>query len=41
MPKGIIMVRVMGMVYPNKKLTLPHNGLFALPFVLASWTLRP
>ncbi len=40
MPMGILMLLMMGMMYPNKKLNLLLYGLFALLFVLAFWAMR-
>lgn len=40
MPMGILMLLMMGMMYPNKKLNLLLYGLFALVFILAFWAMR-
>ncbi len=40
MPMGILMLLMMGMMYPNKKLNLLLYGLFALLFILAFWAMR-
>ena len=40
MPMGILMLLMMGMMYPNKKLNLLLYGLFALLFIFAFWAMR-
>lgn len=40
MPMGILMLLMMGMMYPSKKLNLLLYGLFALLFILAFWAMR-
>lgn len=40
MPMGILMLLMMRMMYPNKKLNLMLYGLFALLFILAFWAMR-
>lgn len=40
MPMGILMLLMMGMMYPNKKLNLLLYGLFALVFILGFWAMR-
>lgn len=40
MPMGILMLLMMGMMYPNKKLNFLLYGLFALLFILAFWAMR-
>ena len=39
-PMGILMLLMMRMMYPDKKLNLLLYGLFALLFVLAFWAMR-
>lgn len=39
-PMGILMLLMMGMMYPNKRLNLMLYALFALLFVLAFWAMR-
>ena len=39
-PMGILMLMMMGMMYPNKKLNLLLYGLFALLFILGFWGMR-
>ena len=39
-PMGILMLLMMRMMYPNKKLNLLFYALFAVLFVLAFWTMR-
>ena len=39
-PMGILMLMMMGMMYPNRKLNLLLYALFALLFILALWSMR-
>jgi uncharacterized protein (DUF305 family) len=40
MPMSILMLLMMGMMYPNKKLNLLLYGLFALLLIFAFWAMR-
>lgn len=40
MPMGILMLLLMGMMYPDKSLNLRLYGLFALLFIFAFWGMR-
>jgi uncharacterized protein (DUF305 family) len=39
-PMGMLMLLMMGRMYPNKKLNLVLYGLLALVFILAFWAMR-
>ena len=39
-PMGILMLQMMGMMYPNKQLNRVLYALFALLFILAFWAMR-
>ena len=39
-PMGILMLMMMRMMYPNRKLNLLLYSLFALLFILAFWGMR-
>lgn len=39
-PMGMLMLLMMGMMYPNKKLNLVLYSLLALVFILAFWAMR-